>query len=220
MVKYAKFVGANTDHLTAQSFVFPRAFSENTKDNLHLAVIISCAGEDVFTKVKQTLQQVEDSFLTEDDSIAAKLKRLMDEIKQNLKGAEFIQVLLVSWKMDVLYILSKGNHQCYLNREDKILELTSLKENEELTSGYIKEGDRILLINSKSLDSLEEQEAKKEDWNEKIIKTLINTKLENLEEEANSLIAAQNIQSTDSKEEEVAEDEYKDLPKPIAVVIL
>ncbi len=216
MVKYAKFVGANTDHLTAQSFIFPRSFSENTQDELHLAVLISCSGEDVFTKVRQSAQIIEDSFLTPDDSISLKLKRLMEEIKQNLKGVNNLQILLTIWKMDVLYILSYGNHKCYLSREGKVLDLTALKETEELISGYIKEGDKILLINSKSLDQLETVE----DWDGKTVTKLINTEIDKLEEEANDLITAQDPLKVTEEEVDNIEGEYTDLPEPVALVIL
>jgi len=223
MLKYAKFVGANTDHLTAQSFVFPRSFSENTRDNLRLAVIISCSGEDVFTKVRQVSQVIEDAFFIEDDSISLKLNRLQEIIKKSLKDVSALQILLVCWKMDVLYILSKGSHKCYLNREDKVLDLTGFKDSGELTSGYIKEGDRVLLINCKSLEGTPEGSV--EQWDEETIKSLINTKPENLEEEANLLIARQNTPKEKNSEElsdteAVEEEEYRDLPKPIALVIL
>lgn len=184
MIKFGRVIGANTDFLTAQAFIFPKTSSENGEQALTLALIISGAGDDVFTKVRQTAPNIEEIFFRQDQPVPARIENILDYLKKELQSLENLQILIACCRENVLYLLSTGAHIARLLREGNTLDLISDQKSGQLISGYIKDADKLLLLSSK----LESPESETNSWDRQTITRLLNTQIDNLEEEANLII--------------------------------
>lgn len=99
MIRYAKAISANTDLFSAQSFIFERS-------HFILGLLISGSGEDVFIKIKQAVLELENEIVSETPNIASDFTRLANLLHQKLVNIDNLQILLSSWKADLLYIQS------------------------------------------------------------------------------------------------------------------
>lgn len=143
MIRYSKATLANTDLVTAQSFLF-------CQDDLYLIAIISALGDDVFTKVRQLSSKLEESFFESTDGVPQRLENLKGEIEKSLEDTEELKFLLGAFKESdsVFYLLGEGDHQAFLGREGKLSGLVPPEQNSQLISGFLQVGDRILVLNS------------------------------------------------------------------------
>lgn len=184
MIRFAKYVGVNTDYLTAQAFIFPKNIPvEDALDKPLVALIICASGEDVFTKVRQSSIMVEELIFSS-EPITSTLGKVLDYLTQQLKSADNLQILIACAKQDIVYLQLKGSQKVFLLRGQKLSELTSSLVQGHLISGYIKDGDRLLLINSKIDGNEVNSEDVKEFYDNKQIEVLIKSPLENFEENA------------------------------------
>ncbi|EKD91407.1 MAG: hypothetical protein ACD_30C00013G0005 [uncultured bacterium] len=220
MLKLARYVGVNTDFLTAQAFIFPKSQAAPSQTPT-LALIISASGEDVFTKVRQIAPLAEETFYSSDDPIPQKILNTLNSLKEALSNVEDLQILIVALKENILYINSRGFHKLFILRDQKLTEVTASSPSDQLISGFINSGDKLLLINAK----LDPAETDKQNliWDPKIINSLINSSTDALEEEAQALfvdsahpdpVAIILVESLEEEkvEEKISENELKAAP--------
>ena len=77
MIKYSKAVLYNTDLDTTQAFVFSEA-------NHYLAVLISGSGDDVFTKIRQVILDLQEQFFSMDEDIPERFETLYRNLQAKL----------------------------------------------------------------------------------------------------------------------------------------
>lgn len=190
MIKFAKAIGANTDFLTAQAFVFPKNISINAaSEELTLGVVISASGEDVFAKVRQFAQFIEETFTQSEKTAGERLNEISLLIKEQLKEVENLQYILAVWREGTLYLQSQGSSGAYLLREGTMLDLTTQGAG-QMVSGHLKENDKLLLLSPRQIDSSDQKDLKinENEWDDQLIKRLAQTKLDALEEELESYL--------------------------------
>lgn len=143
ILKYAQIIGLNTDQKASQT-----NFTSQNEENAFLAVLqLSC--DDAFTKGRQTLTELADFYFEFEGSPAQKLTATFDEAAKKFSQAEFhLGLATVSGK--VLYLISQGEVVTLLKRADKISDLLEMGSEKQLISGFLNEGDRIMLA-TKSL---------------------------------------------------------------------
>lgn len=191
MLKTAKVVGLNLD--TAASLVLVSSSSSQTR----LYALISTCCDDAFTRTRQVLSGIESSFYgysedeetkEEDGSVPHKLSKCFEQIKKSLADAEELQILLAATQDDetgtVFYLLSDQG-----NAEEKILDTLLIRggqesslcqpgEAQELMSGVLKEGDRVMMYTSNLTGFLESD-----------FQSLTTASLDSLEEDIPNLLA-------------------------------
>src|SRR6185437_8090776 len=94
MVKSAKVVAFNTDLDSAQAFI-------SSRENMHLMVVVSSSGDDIFTQTRQAVLDLQEEFFESDDSISKRFGTLGDAILDRLSSAEQISLLLAAFKGEV-----------------------------------------------------------------------------------------------------------------------
>lgn len=152
-LKYAQIIGLNTDQKASQT-----NFTSQDEENAFLAVLqLSC--DDAFTKGRQTLAELSDFYFEFDGSPAQKLTATFGEAAKKFSEAEFhLGLATVSGK--VLYLISQGEVVALLKREDKISNLLEMGSEKQLISGFLNEGDRILLATKSLTQTLADDLAK------------------------------------------------------------
>lgn len=192
MIKHSKVIVGNTDLLTSQAFIYP-------SPNLNLAILVSCEGEDVFTKVRFVISDTETKFFEMEESISVRLEEILKFLKLELAGFENLKILLVAWQENILYIKRLGSHQAYIYRDSQLITLTpevSLEEpaNNQLISGYLKKGDLLLFITDNFAKYLK---AASPENPTSIISKLSTTPTEDFEEEVNAVWQEGSLPSSD-----------------------
>ncbi len=182
MINYSKAIGGNTDFLSSQAFLFPKIIPYDQTDHVFLGVIISGAGDDCFTKIRQASPFIEEHFFSSEISVPNRLTDLLPKLKEHLTGVQNLQILLVAWKDNVLYLLSSGTHQSYIQRKDKKLNLTEHSPFEEIVSGHLKPEDKILLISGRT-------DMQQVNWGEEQINHLLSSTPSELEADTNVLLS-------------------------------
>lgn len=174
MIRFARAIGANTDLLTAQAFIFSRE-----EGSLGLSLLISAAGEDIFSKVRQVATQVEELFFDSEQKMADRLEQVMKFLREELTLTDNLEILLSVCQDNLLYLLSVGHHQALLLRNGQTVTLKT-PEN-QLVSGFLKPGDRLLLLTGKI-------EGESPGWDEQLVKQLLASELEVFEEDLESYL--------------------------------
>ena len=182
MIDYSKAIGGNTDFLSSQAFLFPKVIPYDQTDHVFLGVIISGAGDDCFTKIRQSSPFIEEHFFGSEKAVPNRLSQLLPQLKEYLMGVQNLQILLVAWKDNVLYLLSSGTHQAFIQRRDKKLNLTEHSPFEEIVSGHLKPADKILLISGRT-------DMQQVNWNDEQIAHLLASNTEELEADTNVLLS-------------------------------
>ncbi len=175
MIKFAKAIGANTDLLTAQAFVYQSC----------LAVLISGSGDDVFIKVRQTNPFIEEKFFSSQDGPAIKIPQLIETLQKELIGVLDLQILVSFWQGEILYLYSTGQHKAFLKRDEKISELILPGRNGQLVSGFLKEKDKLLLLGIGVQEGLGDE----------IVGNFLNQPLDSFEEELEIFLLQSKISS-------------------------
>jgi len=83
--------------------------------NLNLAVLITATGDDVFTKVRFTVSDLESKFFESEGTVAARIEEAVQFLTKELSGFENLQVLLSVWQENVLYLVSKKKNKTIKN---------------------------------------------------------------------------------------------------------
>lgn len=152
MLKFAKFIGANTDFATAQAFLFPR-FTEGSNDPV-FGLVISGGGDDIFAFVRQKILNLEEHFNAPFERVTDKLHELLETLKTEFAQVENLRLSLFYARENLFYVLQKGNNLVEILSEGKRLQVISQDfPQEKIISGFIKSGDRILVLSAKMDDS-------------------------------------------------------------------
>ncbi|MBI2011491.1 hypothetical protein HYS91_01850 [Candidatus Daviesbacteria bacterium] len=183
MVRFAKALAANTDLASAQAFIYPSS-------NLNFACLISGLGDDVFSQIRQSAYELESKFFEMDADISSRLEQVLKFLNEQLKNVENLEILLICWQENVLYIKSQGLHQAYLYRDGNLTNLTSDSQS-QLLSGHLQVGDKLMLL-SNSLERLLNNEQLQAG---ETIDGLIGKNIEEFEEEVNELSSVDNSQA-------------------------
>lgn len=150
MLKFAKFIGANTDFATAQAFLFPRAYSAESNDPVFGLVILG-RGDDVFVFIRQKILDLEENFNAPFERVTDKLHELLEKLKEEFKTVENLQFTLFCAKENIFYVLQTGKNLVeILSGEVRSPIIQNEFSQEKIISGFIKTGDRILVLSTKT----------------------------------------------------------------------
>ncbi len=173
----AQVIGLNTDKKAAQV-----SSSQRDGDNTFLAVLLlSC--DDAFTKGRQVLSELEDFYFEFEGTTAEKLNATFKEAEKKFSEEVQADFCLAAIAGKALYLIGKGQVEIYLKRLDKILPLLSVGAPSQLISGFISEGDR-LLLSTKSLITFLDSELEKS----------LSLPIADFEEEVGSKIGASDLE--------------------------
>lgn len=153
MLKVGKIVGLNSDLHCAQVLV-DHSGSESQPS---LFIIINCSCDDAFTKTRTALSEGQTLFIDSAQSLASRVEEVSKFIKEKLAGADQISVLVAAVSLSktsahVLHLISGQGLMAYLFRDGQQISLTKLAEVDQLISGFIKPGDKLVF----STDNLPE----------------------------------------------------------------
>ncbi|MBI4038688.1 hypothetical protein HY384_01880 [Candidatus Daviesbacteria bacterium] len=143
-IKIAQVVGLNTDQKAAQVIS-----SSQDQDNTFLGVIM-LSSDDAFTKGRSALSELSDFYFEFEGSQAEKLNATFEEVIRKVPEGSSYDILLSCISGKVLYLIYKGEIEVFLKRADKLSSLLAVGSPIQLISGFLQEGDR-LLLSTKSL---------------------------------------------------------------------
>lgn len=177
-LKIAQVIGLNTDQKAAQV-----SSSIREDDNSFLAVL-ELACDDAFTSGRQILSELEDFYFEFEGTIAEKLNATFREAEKKItEGSEF-DLCLAAISGKALYLIGKGGVEVYLKRTDTLSALLSVGTPSQLISGFLQDGDRVLL-STRSLITFLGDELEKS----------LDLPLETFEEEVESRIGASDLEN-------------------------
>lgn len=190
MVRFAKFIGANTDFSTAQAYLFPRVI-DGTPGQAVFGLVISCEGEDVFIYVRQKILNLEEAFSAPFERATEKLHELGEMLKESLSKASNIKFSLFCVKDNVFYAYQFGNNIVELLRQgDSTPVFSDAAFQEKVISGFLQPGDRILVLSSKRGES---------NWEPSVLRQVFGLAFEEVED-------AESIFAVPAKSNETEED--------------
>lgn len=184
-IQIAQVVGLNTDQEAAQ------VISSQREDNLFVAVL-DLACDDAFAKGRQILSELADFYfdfegeekdpVNPSSSSAERLKATFDEAQKKFERDFSIIVAAISGK--ILYFISQGEVEVYLKRLDKLSPLSVVGAQNQLISGFLQQGDRLLFSTASLTKLLAEDLSKsldlgKETFEEEITMRIGGSELEN-----------------------------------------
>lgn len=150
MLKFAKFIGANTDFATAQAFLFPRAYPEGSSDPV-FGLVISGQGDDIFVYVRQKILNLEENFNDPVERVTDKLHELLETLRNEFAKVKNLKLTLFCAKENLFYVLQTGDNLVEILSNDSRLPIIQSDSSQgKIISGFIKPGDRILVLSSKT----------------------------------------------------------------------
>ncbi len=155
MLKYSKAIAANTDLETSQAFISgpPQGF---VQEETYLAFLVSGAGDNVFSSVRQSSADAIDNFFQSNEDLGSRLIQSFNSLKDALMGVEELEILGCAFKLSpkvggnlsgVLYLVNLGGQKAYLKRQSNLITLAGMDNNSQIISGNMEPGDKILLLN-------------------------------------------------------------------------
>ena len=138
-LKLAQFIGLNTDQKAAQAIS-----SIRDSDNAFLAVI-QLTRDDAFTKGRLGLAELSDYYFDFEGSPVEKLTATFKEAENKFKTDGSFDLVLAAISGKILYLIGQGSIEVYLKRADKLSSLLSVAPPAQLVSGFLQDGDRLLL---------------------------------------------------------------------------
>lgn len=175
MIKVSRAIAANTDLITAQSFVYPHKLESGETEYLFL--IISASAEDIFIKVRQKGLQIEEWFFESANPLTDKFSEGTKTLIDHLKDSQNLEFVLGFLKADnELYLQFYGEPRVLLDRQGQLLDLLESFSENQLIHGKLLEGDKVLVATSQSEDQDKRLEGK-------FIKQLLTNDGESLEDE-------------------------------------
>ncbi|MBI3109579.1 hypothetical protein HYZ06_00920 [Candidatus Daviesbacteria bacterium] len=171
-ISVAQVIGLNTDQQAAQV-----VSQIQDSENAFLALLqLTC--DDAFTKGRQALSELADFYFDFEGSPAQKLTAAFAEgVKKFSNEGEFSpggwDLCLAAVSGKVLYLMGQGRAEVYLKRGDKLSSLLAAGSEGQLISGFLEEGDKLLLVSKSLSDFLGEDLAKtmdlpKDAWEEEM----------------------------------------------------
>ncbi|HBQ50921.1 hypothetical protein A3B42_03845 [Candidatus Daviesbacteria bacterium RIFCSPLOWO2_01_FULL_38_10] len=145
-LKIAQVVGLNTDQKAAQV-----VSQVQDSENAFLA-LLQLTSDDAFTKGRQALSELADFYFDFEGSPAQKLTATFAEgVKKFSEEGEW-DLCLAGVSGKVLYLTGQGQVEVFLKREDKLSPLLATASEGQLISGFLEDGDKLLLV-SRSLSN-------------------------------------------------------------------
>lgn len=209
MLKFAKFIGANTDFSTAQAFLFPRVLNQDPEKEV-FGLVISTEGEDIFVYVRQKILNLEENFSSPFERVTEKLHELGEVLKSEFDKVENLRFTLFCAKESTFYVYQFGNkyspvpdgtghslrsddlNYVEILRDSKIspvLSDSSLQE--KVNSGFIRPGDRILILSAKPSRNAahnEEGRSGENKWSPEVIEQVLTLPIDDIDD-AESIFA-------------------------------
>lgn len=176
-LKIAQVIGLNTDQKAAQVASLVR------EDSSFLAVL-ELTSDDAFTKGRAALSEIEDFYFEFEGGAGEKLTATFKEFEEKFSGEEDFSLGLAAISGKLLYLIGKGQIEVNLKRKDKLLSLLSVGTPSQLISGFLADGDK-LLISTKSFVTFLGSELSKS----------LDLPIESFEEEIESKIGASELGS-------------------------
>ncbi len=197
-LKIAQVIGLNTDQKAAQ------VISAVRDDSIFLAVL-ELTSDDAFTKGRATLSEIEDFYFESEGGAGEKLTATFKEFEEKFSGEEDFSLGLAAVSGKALYLIGKGQVEVNLKREDKLLSLLSVGTSSQLISGFLADGDK-LLISTKSFVTFLGPELSKS----------LDLPIESFEEEIESKIGASELdnQGLAALVVDITEEEKEIAPLP------
>ncbi len=153
-LKVAQVIGLNTDQKAAQ--VASRLQDDSSapldqKDSTGSAffAVLELVSDDAFTKGRATLSEIEDFYFESEGEVGKKLAATFKEFEEKFSGEEDFSLGLAAISGKVLYLIGKGQVEVSLKRGENLLSLLPVGTPSQLISGFLAEGDK-LLISTKS----------------------------------------------------------------------
>lgn len=164
MLKTVKVVGLNLDTEAALANVFQsssaQALDKGTvgEANLVFAALVYCVLDDAFTRSRQALAEAAETFFLSPGALGERLKEAFETIKKTLGEEGEVQILLGTAQEEenktTFYLIHQGEKfQALLQRDGQSSDLCTLEQDGEILSGFLKEGDRVVMA-TKSLEEL------------------------------------------------------------------
>jgi len=177
MLKFAKFIGANTDFSTAQAYLFPRVFPEDFAEPV-FGLVISAEGEDVFIYVRQRILNLEDQFSAPFERVTEKLHELAETIKSEFSKVENLTFSLFCAKENVFYVLQSGRNIVEILRDGKLSPVVD-EDNfqEKVVSGFLQPGDKVIVLSAKPISEMSQV-----NWDRQIVEQTANLELESVDD--------------------------------------
>lgn len=158
MLKVARIIGLNSDTDAALAYISPpqrQQGEEGVTSRLYL--LISISAEDAFSLTRQAISSAEDTFFSSSQPPQERLKETFEAVQNFLQPAQNRQIIAAlseeGISSDNLYLYYLGTSvQTCLFREEKMTDLTQVAPCQQLVSGIIKAGDRIVFSTSNSED--------------------------------------------------------------------
>lgn len=172
-LKVAQVIGLNTDQKAAQAVSAIRDGSNG------FFAVLELACDDAFTKGRQVLSELEDFYFDSEGTVAEKLKATFQEAQKKFTDQGDFNVCLAVVSNKALYLMGQGEVEVRLKRADKLSSLLSADTASQLISGFLQDGDRILLSTKSLVDFLGEELHKS-----------LNLPIETFEEEVGSKMGA------------------------------
>lgn len=145
-LKIAQVVGLNTDQKAAQVIS-----QVQNSENAFLGLLqLSC--DDAFTKGRQALSELADFYFDFEGSPAQKLTATFAEGVKKFSKEGGWDLCLAGVSGKVLYLTGQGQVEVYLKRRDKLSSLLATGSEGQLISGFLEDGDKLLLV-SKNLSN-------------------------------------------------------------------
>ncbi len=156
MIKTAKIVGLNSDQLAAQALAIQHSLETS------YFFLVSCIGEDAYSKIRQALSTAEESLTDlQGEQLSHQLETLLKTLQESLKETEEQAVLVAATHKRSLYLIrSNTSVDATLWRKDQATQLSSLAPEKKLISGLLQPGDRIVLATTSLTAALGEHQSK------------------------------------------------------------
>jgi hypothetical protein len=190
MLKFAKFIGANTDFSTAQAYLFPRIFPDDFNEPV-FGLVIGGEGEDIFIYVRQKVLNLEEQFSAPFERVTEKLHELAEIIKSEFAKLEHLKFTLFCAKENVFYVLQHGDNIVEIHRKGEtspIIQDTNLQE--KVVSGFLQSGDKVLVLSGKPGEA---------NWSSEVVEQVFNLPSDGIDDA--EMIFAINELKTENQED-------------------
>lgn len=176
-LKVTQVIGLNTDQKAAQVIS-----DTQNGDNAFFAVLdLSC--DDAFTRGRQILSELSDFYFDFEGSPSEKLNATFEKAKEKITQNEY-SILTGSVSGKILYLISKGEIEVYLKRNEKLSPLLQVGAPDQLISGFLQEGDKLLLSTKSLINFLGED-----------LEKSLNLSIDTFEEEVTDRIGSSNLEN-------------------------
>lgn len=137
-LKIAQVIGLNTDQKAAQVI-------SSARNGTTFLAVLELASDDAFTKGRAALSEMEDFYFESEGGVGDKLTAAFEEFEKKFSAEENSGLGLAAVSGKVLYLIARGQVEVYLKRKEKLSSLLLVGEISQLISGFLSDGDRLLL---------------------------------------------------------------------------